>query len=144
MTINGVDSKATTTSPALDRSHRVRLAGLIVAMALVMAGCVFPPPQPQPSRTYDQAHAFAQVNASRAANGRAALAIDWEATRRAQSWAQHLAAIGSMAAIAAARRTCSQGIYTAMRHGLEAARDIGSRIAQRRCRLPGLRRSNVA
>ncbi len=96
MVVLGGKDQTSTASARLNRSRRVRLAGLVVGMVLVMTGCVVPriPGSSASAMTSDQTHAYDLVNATRAQYGLRGLAIDWDARSKAQSWAQHLASIG--------------------------------------------------
>lgn len=77
------------------RGH-VKLVGLVVGILLVISGCVIPQPTGS-GLTADQNHALDLVNSTRAQYGLPGLAVDWDARNKAQSWAEHLAAIGYLA-----------------------------------------------
>ena len=82
---------------------RLPIVAGAVATTIVLTGCIAPAPLSTPaplsgaSLTADQQLAYDLVNSTRAHYGRAGLSVDWEARNKAQSWAQHLAAIGYLA-----------------------------------------------
>ncbi|WP_426573333.1 CAP domain-containing protein [Aquihabitans sp. McL0605] len=66
--------------------RRLMGAAACIVLALVLTSCF----------TGNQTKMVSQINASRRAYGKPALAADMAATRKAQSWAQHMADTGRL------------------------------------------------